>query len=356
MTQLRTSLGNAAAVPHRSTKLDGFGVLIFGAGVAVVYLSAAVEGGSPDAIAALLAACGITLVISRSVGLISKVVVPALLVVVAGVVAIDSSGDIFSRAPLSGPFRYANAKGAFFAQAAIAGAMVAAASRSMWGKVAGVTSAIVFAMIPFASGIEAAILVLAILVPMAALAIHPRITARSVVTAMGLLLGLTLLATLVLGLSYSSSDRTDAVDVVVDRSLSERRVALWHEALTMMTRDPLTGIGPNRFQFESATARDDPDARWTHNEFFQFGAETGVAGFAALVGVFVWGILRLRSHDGSPLVTAFGGAAIVALGIHSCVDYVLHFPAVPLVSAALVGTAMAPSRLRGSADRGAFRS
>ena len=41
------------------------------------------------------------------------------------------------------------------------------------------------------------------------------------------------------------------------------------------------------------------------------------------------------------MVVALGAAALAALVIHACVDYVLHFPAVPLAAAALVGTAQA---------------
>jgi hypothetical protein len=57
--------------------------------------------------------------------------------------------------------------------------------------------------------------------------------------------------------------------------------------------------------------------------------------------VFVWGFARLWVHPAPDVMVALGAASLAALGLHACVDYVLHFPAVPLTAAALVGTAQA---------------
>ena len=69
--------------------------------------------------------------------------------------------------------------------------------------------------------------------------------------------------------------------------------------------------------------------------------ELGWAGLALVVLVFLWGFARLWVHPAPDLVVALGAASLAALGIHASVDYVLHFPAVPLAAAALVGTAQA---------------
>jgi len=343
MSDRRTLIREAGVRARGSSKLDALGAVLFAACVGVTYIAAAVRGGNADDVAALFAVCGLAFVIARSVGITNRVFVPAVIVVAAGVIAVGSADDLLSRAPLSGPFGYANAKGSFFAQAAIAALMVAAASTSVQSRIAGASAAIAFAAVPFVGGTAAAAFPLVVLVLLAALGGHTRRTARWVVTIMGLLLGVTLLVTMVLGATYSRG-REDAVDLVVDRSLSERRVILWHEALTMMSHDPLTGVGPSRFQFVSPTAREDRDSRWAHNEFLQFGAETGVGGFVVLVALFAWGFVRLHLRHARDALTVLGGAALAALGIHSCVDYVLHFPAIPIVASALVGTAMASSR------------
>jgi hypothetical protein len=60
-----------------------------------------------------------------------------------------------------------------------------------------------------------------------------------------------------------------------------------------------------------------------------------------LAGLFAWGFARLGllGAPDAPAIVAAG--ALAALGIHACVDYVLHFPALPLAAAALFG-AVAP--------------
>ena len=142
-------------------------------------------------------------------------------------------------------------------------------------------------------------------------------------------------ATVVLGAGYRPHQ-----DNVVVRALTERRIVLWHESLQIIAAHP-GGIGPDRFSDVSRTARQDPDARWAHNEFLQQGVELGVAGLAILLLIVLWGFARLWVHPSPDMVVGLGAAALAALSIHACVDYVLHFPALPLTAAALVGTAQA---------------
>jgi hypothetical protein len=69
--------------------------------------------------------------------------------------------------------------------------------------------------------------------------------------------------------------------------------------------------------------------------------ELGWAGFFLTVLLFVWAFVRLWMHPEPDVYVALGAAAVAVLGIHASVDYILHFPAVPLVAAALLGTAQA---------------
>jgi hypothetical protein len=82
----------------------------------------------------------------------------------------------------------------------------------------------------------------------------------------------------------------------------------------------------------------------------QQGAETGLAGLLLVVGIFVWGFVSLRTAPTIDAVTVLGAVGLAALGIHASMDYILHFPAVPLTAAALVGAAGAARRIDSSSD------
>jgi O-antigen ligase len=142
-----------------------------------------------------------------------------------------------------------------------------------------------------------------------------------------------LASTVLLGVGY----RSGADGPVVD-ALSERRLELWHESVQILLNQPF-GVGPGRFKDVSPTARRDADARWAHNEFLQQGVELGWIGLVLTVLFFIWGFARSWVVPDPDIVVALGAASLAALGIHACVDYVIHFPAVPLAAAAILGSA-----------------
>jgi O-antigen ligase len=113
----------------------------------------------------------------------------------------------------------------------------------------------------------------------------------------------------------------------------------------MLRTEPVTGVGPGRFKELSPTARRDQDRQWAHHGFLQQGAETGAIGLALLAGLFLWGFARLALSDGPARAVALVSVAVLGLAAHACIDYVLHFPAVPLSACALVAV---PSSPRGS--------
>ncbi|MGQ0669638.1 MAG: O-antigen ligase family protein, partial [Actinomycetota bacterium] len=249
---------------------------------------------------------------------------------------------------------YANADGAFFAEASIAGLMLAAASRRTEARVLGGGAAAAFAAVPFVRGSLAAAALVVVLPIMGLVCIWlggPRLG----VAACAALFLLVLVGTVILGARYAPGRPGGTLDRLVDATLSQRRVALWHDALVIMVEHP-TGVGPGRFAVASPTARADVDARWAHNGFLQQGAEAGPVGFTLIVLLFLWAFARLWMSPAPDVVTVLGAAALAALGIHACIDYVLHFPAVPIVTAALVGAAagpavpLDPSVLRGDQD------
>ncbi|MGH9283670.1 MAG: O-antigen ligase family protein, partial [Acidimicrobiales bacterium] len=131
--------------------------------------------------------------------------------------------------------------------------------------------------------------------------------------------------------------------------LDERRVLLWRDAAAIAHRHPIDGSGPGSFAALSPTARRDADARWAHSGFLQQGAEAGAVGMALLLAAFGWGFSRLWQAGMQGAFPALGALALAALGLHASLDYVLHFPAVPLVASALVGAATAPAAPRPAA-------
>lgn len=256
---------------------------------------------------------------------------------------------MLSAAPLSGPFGYANAKGAFFLQAAVAGLMLTALSRTVGAKLLGLIGAVAFGTIPFfVQSLTPAVLVF--LLPLGAFGARRSMFGKRLVVALAALFLIPLAITVIVGSTYSAQNRSDVLDRVVDSTVSQRRATLWHEALQMLVDHPGMGIGIRGFQVLSETAQSDRDARWAHNTFLQQGAETGLAGLLLVVGIFVWGFVSLRTAPTIDAVTVLGAVGLAALGIHASMDYILHFPAVPLTAAALVGAAGAARRIDSSSD------
>lgn len=286
---------------------------------------------------ALVVGSAAALVIGRLLCSLRRWLVPASIVGTAAVLAFTTP-DILSGAPLAGPLGYANGNGAFFLQAAVAGLMLPAVSRATPVRVLGLVAAIGFSVVPFAAkSVTSATLLLVL--PLVGLLVLVRAGPRVAVAACASLFVIALIATVVLGSTYVPGDRSGSLDRIVDASIDERRVALWHESLAMMIEHPVTGVGVGGFQVFSPTARSDRDARWAHNSFLQQGAETGVIGLILLVLLFLWGFAWLATTTTPDAVTVLGAVALAGLGIHACVDYVLHFPAVPITTAALVGAA-----------------
>ena len=128
---------------------------------------------------------------------------------------------------------------------------------------------------------------------------------------------------------------------VVDTSLTEARLALWHDALEIVADHPITGVGWGGFATTSPIARSDEDLRYTHNEFLQVTAESGVLGGLLVVPIFAWGFARIYVGAGADPMAVLGAIALAAMVISASVDYVLRFPAVGVTTALLVGAAQA---------------
>jgi O-antigen ligase len=293
---------------------------------------------------ALVAAAAATVIVGRLLGRVFRPAVPIVVIAVATWFALTV--DVTGGGPLAGPFGYRNATAAFFAQAAIAGLMLAVAFREGAARIiaslAGAAVFTAFAWIAFRGSTAGAVTLLVVIVVPLALA-GPR-GARAGILATSTLLAVVFAATVFLAVSYRPG-RTD----LATRALTERRVILWHESLDLLMTTPF-GVGPGRFREIAPTAIADADAGWSHNEFLQQAAELGWPGLVLTVLLFTWGFVRLWIHPAPDAYVTLGAASLAALGVHACVDYVLHFPAVPLTAAALVGTAQAVPLRRSRRD------
>jgi hypothetical protein len=322
--------------------VDATGAAI-AAALVLVALRAAGDGA---AVAGLVAGVAGALAIGRLASAMHRSVMPLVVMAAGAWVALQPGGS-GAGGPLSGPFGYRNATAAFLAQASLAALMVAVAFRARAIRaVAALLGSIVAVWLAWLAvrNASAAVFALGVL-PLCLFALAGRGGARFGVIACGVALAVVLAGTVALGATYRQGSEPFAT-----RALTERRLVLWSEALDILAEHP-GGVGIGGFATTAPTAIRDQDARWAHQEFLQVGVELGWAGLALVVLLFAWGFVRLAVHPRPDAYVALGAAVLAALGIHASVDYVWHFPAVPLAAAALVGAAQAaPRRIVGVPD------
>ncbi len=127
-------------------------------------------------------------------------------------------------------------------------------------------------------------------------------------------------------LSATSDERADLTRVTAEQFLAA----------------PLTGTGPGRLDLLYVDHRGVlVQAEYTHNEYLQTAAETGLPGLAlavtALGALAVAGARRWRTGTGPPVVALAG-----AFAVHSAFDFLWHIPVLPLLL--VVGTVPLLSR------------
>ena len=133
---------------------------------------------------------------------------------------------------------------------------------------------------------------------------------------------------------------------------TEQRTLVFRDLVPVIEQYGVVGAGPGSFAVAFTPFRS-PDIRHhydhAHNDYAQFLIEAGSVGvalLAALVVVTLWhafGVLR-RRHDPAAGALAFAGAmALVALGIHSLVDFNLRIPAVAATLVTLMALSLSVS-------------
>ena len=116
----------------------------------------------------------------------------------------------------------------------------------------------------------------------------------------------------------------------------EQRVELWAAATDLLSDHPLDGVGPGRFAAVSPVS-DDPDLRWAHHDFLQYGAEQGIVGLALLLALLGWLHWRLWSVQDGSITVALGAIPLATVGLAATVDHILGEPAVVVLAAVLLG-------------------
>lgn len=291
----------------------------------------------PSPLVALLVAAAVVYSISRVAGSARAWLVPvAVTLTIAVTVAV--SPDIASGKPLADPLGYANANAALLVQGVVAAGMWMAVVHHRGSRVVPAALGLALAAVTVQTGSSAGVSLAAIAVAAAVIVLWRAPVRTAVLIAAGAAAA-ALLVTIAVGGAYRSPrHHSDAVGAVA-QTLSSRRAALWHDALALTRDDPIRGVGPGRFEVASPTASSDRDTRWAHSLFLQQAAETGLVGVLLLVGLVTLVFAQLWRSRGSPAARVLGAVSVAALLMHGAIDYIAHFPAIPLAVAALAGSA-----------------
>jgi O-Antigen ligase len=140
--------------------------------------------------------------------------------------------------------------------------------------------------------------------------------------------------------------------------VSADRAGALGAGLRLAAKHPLIGVGPGQASFIWTTAEGRTViGRYAHNEYLQVLVELGVIGFLLLL-VLLAAITRTvwqdRATTPSPAAWAAIAAGLVALAVHSALDFLWHIPAIVLTAALLIAMATPTTleqRANGSKDR-----
>ena len=134
-----------------------------------------------------------------------------------------------------------------------------------------------------------------------------------------------------------------AIGAISDARLTAddpERAASFRAAVEVFIDHPITGAGPSLPRLTWASGSGSSVYRYAHNEYLQVLAELGAIGGLLLAAFLVLIIRRLyHARSGNAAVAAGALAATTALAVHAGFDFVLHIPAIPLLAAALIGSA-----------------
>jgi putative inorganic carbon (hco3(-)) transporter len=120
------------------------------------------------------------------------------------------------------------------------------------------------------------------------------------------------------------------------------RIEVWRAGLGMAADHPVLGTGLGTFEAAFAPLRPPGvELRWTHvhSDWLEAAIEGGLLTLAAMIAIFLLVGHHVLRGAGSPLTAALA-ASVVALALHATVDFPLRIPALAVVAAVVLGTAL----------------
>lgn len=143
---------------------------------------------------------------------------------------------------------------------------------------------------------------------------------------------------------YGRSGSSSAAARLVEESVrTTDRFGFWRDALDLLARDVLLGIGPEHYAHTRGTLYAHP-----HSAYVQFASEWGVPAAVIAVGLalgagWTW-CRRSRSYHSDPNVRAGLTAAVAAGGVAALADGLIVTPVSQLMLASVVGWMVGISR------------
>lgn len=321
--------------PH-SGALDAAGIVILVCCGVWTLVAAAGRAARPEGTLLALLAVTAGYAAGRILGALLPVLAPAAAAgAVLALVLVPPTR--LSAHPDAPPLGYANADAALLVLAVGAACCAAWAARGRAQRIglrlAGLGAAVAALALGSAAGFAAGVAVT--LCSLAAARMRRRVLG---------LCGLALAAALAVGGSYAVAEHTlpSGLSESLTGQLTQQRVDLWHEAVTLAVHHPLRGVGPERFAEESTALSSDTAADESPQSApLQLAAEQGVPGAVLLAVAFGWLLCALwRSPRPTPVVLT-AAAALTGLALLATVDHVLSYAVVTAGAGFLAGTATA---------------
>lgn len=335
---------------------DLAGLVLVATLTAWILATASLSGRSPWPMLLTLLLCTAAFAVGRiGTALLARWVVPAAVVALALIVFLRSPEGNLSILSARGFLGYTNARAAFFVQAAFAVVLIVAAARS-WKTAPLVLPAAaagaLFVVVPIASRSLGGFLSSLFLIPAVFVAVVRR-GERAVMAGAIVILMAAVASSFLLAREFSDGFGSVREHRLAD-ALDYGRAVAWWEAYEMLRDHPSFGVGPGGFRDLSRQAQLRPDLGRAHHEFLEVGAETGVVGLVLLLALLGWAFRRLARPLTVPSTVA--ALALASLATHACADYLFHFPLLPAITSALVGSGTSAKRRRRAPSRVVQRS
>lgn len=319
----------------RAALADAAGVVIILALAWWVAFFAGGGAGRPAPVLWLLGGILLAVAVGRATAGRPEVVPRIVALAILGAIALTWPGAL---GPAGAPLGYANANGTLAGLGALMAVGAAGTSRSVGERNAWLGLGVGFGAATAVTGSWAGLISLSAALLLLVLSAVARWPAAVIV-------GGLIVLSLGLGLTSAIAAGDDPA------GLGERtgvRGELWVAAADLAAEHPGRGIGPGMFA-ELNPVTDDADLRWAHHGYLQVAAELGFVGLGLVLALIGWVSCRLWiASVRAPVRSAFGGAAVLVVGLHATVDYVWHVPAVLLVLAVVIGAATGEPRGEGS--------